>query len=139
MFAHTQKKTTTTKQQQQSFYFAVFYSCRYHIETSQINLVCKSVDWFLYNRQTLQGKGFIVTSIILFIKVGFSPLVVLYTSVSRVIMFLMWMAVLLSSSMSLSRFKVGSFYILYRELFFGFDSFCFVVLYYKTSRQGNSS
>ena len=102
-------------------------------------LVRKSVDWFLYNRQTLQGKGLIVTSIILFIKVGFSPLVVLYTSVSSVIMFLMWMVVLLSSSMSLSRFKFGSFYILYRELFFGFDSFCFVVLYYKTSRQGNSS
>ena len=33
---------------------------------------------------------------------GFSPVVVLYTSVSRVIMFLMWMVVLLSSSTSLS-------------------------------------
>ena len=35
-----------------------------HIETSQTDLVCKSVDWFLYNRQTLQGKGLIITSII---------------------------------------------------------------------------
>ena len=28
-------------------------------EISQIDLVCKSFDWFLNNRQTLQGKGFI--------------------------------------------------------------------------------
>ena len=25
--------------------------------------MCKSVDWFLYNRQILQGKGLIITSI----------------------------------------------------------------------------
>ena len=33
-----------------------------HTETSQTDLVCKSVDWFLYNRQTLQGKVLIITS-----------------------------------------------------------------------------
>ena len=38
-------------------------NCLVHrTETSQIDLVCKSVDWFLYNRQTLQGKGLIITS-----------------------------------------------------------------------------
>ena len=54
---------------------------------------------------------------ILFIKIGFSPLVVLYTSVSRVIMFLMWMVVLLSSSTSLTRFKFGTLYTKRRALF----------------------
>ena len=29
----------------------------HHTKTDQTNLVRKSVDWFLYNRQTLQGKG----------------------------------------------------------------------------------
>ena len=59
---------------------------------------------------------------------GFSPLVVLYTSVSRVITFLMWMVVLLSSSTSLSRFEFG--YILYGELFLDLIYFvlqCFTV------------
>ena len=36
----------------------------YHTETNETDLVCKSVVWFLYNRQTLQGKGLIKTSII---------------------------------------------------------------------------
>ena len=46
------------------------------------------------------------------------PPVVLYTSVSRVIMmFLMWMVVLLSSSTSLSRFKFGLLYTIRRTLF----------------------
>ena len=36
----------------------------YHTEASQNDLVYKSVDWFLYNRQTLQGKGLIITSLI---------------------------------------------------------------------------
>ena len=34
----------------------------HHTETSQTDLVCKSIDWFLYNRQTLQGKGLIIIS-----------------------------------------------------------------------------
>ena len=75
---------------------------------------------------------------ILFIKIGFSPLVVLYASVSRVIMFLMWMVVLFFSSTSLSRFKFGPLYTI-RRAFFGFDLFCFVVFYYRTYRQGNNS
>ena len=29
----------------------------HHTETNQTGLVRKSVDWFLYNRQTLQGNG----------------------------------------------------------------------------------
>ena len=41
-----------------------YCSLVHHTETSQTDLMCKSVDWFLYNRQTLQGKGLIITSII---------------------------------------------------------------------------
>ena len=41
-----------------------YCSLAHHTETSQTDLVCKSVDWFLYNRQILQGKGLIITSII---------------------------------------------------------------------------
>ena len=36
----------------------------HHIHTSQTDLVCELVDWFLYSGQTLQGKGLIITSII---------------------------------------------------------------------------
>ena len=36
----------------------------HHKETSQTDLVCKSVDLFLYNRQKLQGKELILISII---------------------------------------------------------------------------
>ena len=36
----------------------------HHTETSQTDLVCESVDWFLHDRQTLQDKGLIITSII---------------------------------------------------------------------------
>ena len=36
----------------------------HYTETCQTDLVCKSVDWLLYNSQTLQGKGLIITSII---------------------------------------------------------------------------
>ena len=39
-----------------------YCSLAHHTETSQTDLVCKSVDWFLYNRQILQGKGLIITS-----------------------------------------------------------------------------
>ena len=60
---------------------------------------------------------------ILFIKMRFSPNVVLYTSVSRVIMFLMWMVLLLPSSTSLSRFKFSLLYTIGRAIF-GFDLFC---------------
>ena len=34
----------------------------HHTETSQTDLPCNSVDWFLYKRQTLQGKVLIITS-----------------------------------------------------------------------------
>ena len=53
---------------------------------------------------------------ILFMKMGFPPLVSLDTSVSRVTIFLMWMVVLLSSSTSLSRFQFGSLYTIHRTL-----------------------
>ena len=53
---------------------------------------------------------------------GFSTLVILYTSVSRVIMFLMWIIVLLFSSVQQACPDLNSApYILYGELFFGFD------------------
>ena len=52
---------------------------------------------------------------------GFSPLVILYTSLSRV-MFLIWMIVLLFSSVQQACPDLNSApYILYGELFFGFD------------------
>ena len=50
----------------------------------------------------------------------------------------MWMVVLLSSSTSWLDLN-SACYILYGELFFGFDSFCFVVFYYRTSKQDNNS
>ena len=54
---------------------------------------------------------------------GFSPLAVLYTSVNRVIMFLMWMVVLLFDSTSLSRFKLGSLYAIRKDLFLNLIDF----------------
>ena len=69
---------------------------------------------------------------------GFSPLAVLYISVSRVIMFLMWMLGLLSSSTICQGLNLARC-ILYGELFLGFDLFCFVVLYCRTFTQGNNS
>ena len=189
-----------------------YYSLLHNTETSQTDFVCKSVEWLLYNRQTLQGKGLIITSVIstylqlvhvhsiscqflvslalrhsafgsfltesgtwfqravarktkelvphfetmtlgnlshpeivilLSLRENFIhkneilPPVVLYTSVSRVIMmFLMWMVVLLSSSTSLSRFKFGLLYTIRRTLFWiWFILFCSVLLQNIQTRQ----
>ena len=51
--------------QQKKYYKEKKYcSLVHHTETSQTDLVCKSVEWFLYNRQIFQGKGLIITSVI---------------------------------------------------------------------------
>ena len=71
---------------------------------------------------------------------GFSALVVLHTSVNSIIMFLMWMLVQYSRLVQLACLGLNSvFYTIYGELFFEFDLFYFVVLYYRTSRQGSNS
>ena len=59
MFSKKKKKKQTNK-----ISTLQFCSLVHHTETSQTDFVCKLVDWFLYNRQRLQGKGLIITSIV---------------------------------------------------------------------------
>ena len=56
--------STTTKKVSNYVFKPILLSIVHHRGTSQADLMCKSVDWFLYNRETLQGKGLIIASII---------------------------------------------------------------------------
>ena len=54
----TKQKTKQNKKTVSNYVFnPLLRSSVHHTWTSQTDLMCIPVDWFLYNRQIFQGKG----------------------------------------------------------------------------------
>ena len=63
MFSKNKKTNSKTKNKVSNYVFNPFFrSTVHHTGTSQTDLLYKSVDWFLYNRKTLQSLGLIITA-----------------------------------------------------------------------------
>ena len=64
MFSKIKKQNNKTKKRFLIVFNSLLRSIVHHTGTNQTDLLFKSVDWFLYNRQTLQGKGLLIFAII---------------------------------------------------------------------------
>ena len=65
MFLKIKKQNNKTKNKVSNYVFNSSLRKNVHnTGTSQTDLMCKSVDWFLYNRQALQGKWLIIITLI---------------------------------------------------------------------------